>query len=399
MHAASPLRIQPRALAVVCMLVCLAAGVVPAAAIDVDDEGKLQVYGDFRLRAEADWDSMRTSGTERDDRNRIRIRARVGLNWKPLGGLSFGLRLRTGSDESQQSPHITIVDLDDNDTGAAQVNLDKWFVKGARGNVWGWAGRNSLPFWKQNEMFWDDDVTPAGVAGGLGHSFGERGTVNLNVGYFSLPVGMQAFSGNLGLGQVVYENGTDNVSFTLAGGLLHMEANSLDSDASLLRNGNGLRDYSLVILGAQIKLKGGNRPLTFGVDYMDNGEDYLASDAFGFANSDETDGHVLSIKWGSTSKKGDWLLGYWYAEIGTLAVNASFAQDDWVRWGSATQTDSSDLEGHEFRFAYGLGKVGNLVARLYVVESADGFVISGGSPVPSSMQDGNRFRLDYNVKF
>jgi hypothetical protein len=381
-------------------LACLAAAGAPAAAAKVDDEGKLEIYGDFRLRAEADWDSRRADGTERDDRNRIRIRARVGLDWKPLEGLSFGLRLRTGSDDNQQSGHITIIDLDDNDTGDAHVNLDKWFVKGTRGKLWGWAGRNSLPFWKQNDMIWDDDVTPSGVAGGLGQSVGERGKLTFHLGYFSLPVGMQEFAGNLGLGQIVYENDGDRFDFTVAGGLLRIEANPSDMDAATLRFGNGLRDYSIVVVDAQVKLGVGGRPLTLGVDYLSNQEDYGPSDAFGFANRDETEGHVVSVQWGGTGEKGDWLVGYWYADIGTLAVNASYAQDDWIRWGSGTQTDSSDLQGHELRFAYGLGRVGNLVARLYLVESAGGFVLDGaGNPVSSSEQDGKRFRLDYNVKF
>lgn len=89
----------------------------------------------------------------------------------------------------------------------------------------------------------------------------------------------------------------------------------------------------------------------------------------------------------STKNKGDWLLGYWYADIEQFAVNSSFAQDDWVRWGSATQTRASDMKGHELRAAYGLGGGMNLVARLYLVEAV------------TSVEDGNRFRLDFNYKF
>ena len=58
-----------------------------------------------------------------------------------------------------------------------------------------------------------------------------------------------------------------------------------------------------------------------------------------------------------------------------------------MRWGSATQTDSSDLEGFELRAAYGLGGGQSVVARLYLVEA----ITSG--------QDGSRFRVDYNFKF
>ena len=103
--------------------------------------------------------------------------------------------------------------------------------------------------------------------------------------------------------------------------------------------------------------------------------------------TEETDGYDAYLSWGGTGNKGDWRLGIWWAHIETLAVVASYAQDDWVRWGSATQTDSSDFEGFELRAAYGLGNGQNIVARLYLVEA----ITSG--------QDGSRFRIDYNFKF
>jgi hypothetical protein len=68
-------------------------------------------------------------------------------------------------------------------------------------------------------------------------------------------------------------------------------------------------------------------------------------------------------------------------------VNASFAQDDWIRFGSATQTDSSDFSGHELRASYAISKTLNVVSRLYLVDAI------------TTIQDGNRFRVDLNWKF
>lgn len=86
-------------------------------------------------------------------------------------------------------------------------------------------------------------------------------------------------------------------------------------------------------------------------------------------------------------QQGDWLVGYYYADIETLAVNSSFAQDDWMRWGSATDTRGSDFHGHEFRFGYVLPWKWKLLARFYSVESNN------------NPEDGNRFRIDFNRKF
>jgi hypothetical protein len=117
--------------------------------------------------------------------------------------------------------------------------------------------------------------------------------------------------------------------------------------------------------------------------------DYDAADVAPFpaTDTDETLGYVLSVQVGQLKKRNDWLFGYYYAHIETFAVNASYAQDDWIRFGSATQTDSSDFEGHEIRLGYALSANINLLARLYLVEAI------------TTPQDGNRFRVDLNWRF
>ncbi len=156
-----------------------------------------------------------------------------------------------------------------------------------------------------------------------------------------------------------------------------------------MRNGNGARDYSIWKGSLQARFAVGKRPLTLAGDVMHNVEDYSPNDPdpFTASNFDQNNGYVLSILLGALQKRGDWQAGYYYAYLETLAVHASYAQDDWVRWGSATQTDSSDLKGHELRFVMALSKRANLMARLYLVEAI------------TSVLDGKRFRLDFNYSF
>ena len=130
-------------------------------------------------------------------------------------------------------------------------------------------------------------------------------------------------------------------------------------------------------------------PFSLGADLFHNFEDYTAADVAPFPadSDDERLGYVFSAVLGQLHEQHDWLIGYYYAHIETFAVNASYAQDDWIRFGSGPQTDSSDFEGHEFRFAYSLSKQVNLVARLYLVDAI------------TTVQDGDRFRLDLNWRF
>ena len=357
----------------------LAAVAVPAHAAD----RKYDLFGDVRFRLEADWDSRRADGSERDDRERARVRGRIGVDVRPKAGWQLGARLRTGSRASQQSPHVTVLDFDSNPTGDRDVLLDQWFVRAERDGSWGWVGRNSFPFWKQNEMFWDDDVTAAGIA--LGHELGISG-LSVVGGYLALPDGGVDFNGRLLGGQLIYSKAAASRRHTFAGGVFLFEG---DTRAMNSRSGNGERDYTIWVGSYQAQSMGASRPWRLGLDWMHNSESYSASDPdpFTAAHRDDRDGLALSVSRGQTNGAGDWLVAYTYAYIETFAVHASYAQDDWVRWGSATQTDSSDLEGHELRFSLGLTGESNLNVRLFLVEAI------------SSAQDGKRIRLDYNRKF
>ncbi len=335
------------------------------------EQGGFKLYGDFRARLEADWDSRTPDGTERDDRTRIRVRARLGVEYAASERLVFGARLRSGSDFSQQSPHVTVVDLDGNDTGDADFNLDKWFLKAKGEKAWVSIGRDGLPLWKPDEMAWDDDVTPAGVAFGTRSGRGGRG-FEATAGYFSLPAGMRKFSGNLGLAQVVFRR----KGLTVAGALLDVDADPADPDGALLLSGNGARDYRIWVASLEAKLG----RWTFGVDGLHNGESYPASEPL----RDEVDGVVASLE---VDSGHGWRAAWVFARIEALAVHSSYAQDDWVRWGSATQTRATDLEGHELRFVKDLADGQNLTLRLFLAEAL------------TSVEDGSRFRADWNVRF
>jgi hypothetical protein len=197
----------------------LAIGPAQAAEAGTAPDGlkMLKLFGDFRLRFESDWDSKRANGTEREDRSRLRIRARFGARIDPNPYVSFGVRLRTGSRESQQSPHFTISDFSGNATGPKSVVFDKWYAKVKYEGVSAWGGRNSFPFWKQNELFWDDDATPAGLAVRYNRPVG-GGKLTVNGGYLALADGMELFNGYLGAGQLVYSAEVGGAKLTAAGG-------------------------------------------------------------------------------------------------------------------------------------------------------------------------------------
>ena len=350
----------------------------------IDNNTNLTFYGDLRLRYESDWDSQTTAGAGRVNRERGRIRVRAELNYQLADAWSFGTRVRTGNAHSQQSPHLTFT-ADDHIRDTTEFVADRYFVQFKEGGFTGWAGRNTTPFWQQNEMFWDEDVTPTGLAASYDMKVGD-GKMSLIGGAFYLPDGGYDLNGQMVSGQIKYSLPVKASQFTVAAGLHFMNG---EQGARNLLNRNGDRDYLIGVASAQWSVPVKGIPFALGVDVMNNFQDYDATDVAPFpaADTDETFGYVLSAQLGQLKKRHDWLVGYYYAHIETFAVNASYAQDDWARFGNATQSALSDIKGHEVRLAYALSKQINLMARAYFVEAI------------TTVQDGNRFRVDLNWKF
>jgi len=346
---------------------------------------KLKFFGDLRLRAEADWDSLQSDGTERLDRDRLRVRARIGFIYAYDEHISFGARLRTGNPVDQQSPHVTLGD----EFESKAVNFDRAFIQGTWGHAWAWGGKNASPFWMQNELFWDDDVNPEGVAGGLVFKVGKSAMrLKPTAGYFIMEGSGSSnrFSekSNVAAAQLAVESTLKRVDLSGAAGFYTFNDNMATTDIALAD-----MDYAIWVAGARAIFKT-SKPWSIGVDYMRNVENYAPT----LFNEDQDTGYVFQVNLGQLKQRKDWLVGYYYAHIEKFAVVARLAQDDWLRWGSGTDTTSSNFEGHEFRLAYAFGPSWNVMLRVYAVEG-----IELESPTAVALQDGKRARLDLNIAF
>jgi hypothetical protein len=159
---------------------------------------------------------------------------------------------------------------------------------------------------------------------------------------------------------------------------------------------NGDRDYTTWQVSFQARSTKWKSPLRVGFDLAVNSQDYgdAPPGSFTAFHRDENIGYVFSVVLGDANGPGHWQFGYSYAYVEMFAVNSSFAQDDWVRWGTAEQIRDTNFKGHEFSGVVGLPQGFSTVARLYVV---DGITLR----TPDSLQkeDGNRVRVDLNYEF
>lgn len=363
-----------------------------------DEESKPRLfdpYGDFRLRLEQDWDSRQGDGTELDDRLRLRFRLRVGVHLNITDRWSATVQLRSGPHAGQQSPHITIYDFNGGTNGPYQFNFDYWYASYQAGGLEAWAGRNELSFWHQDDLFLIDNITFAGVGGSYSHP-AAGGDLTWHANYVALPVGMRDFSGTSLIAQVAYARELEATGFTVAASVFASWADPDDPVGEMLLTQNNTRDYDLLNLQFQHNSTVFGRPLRLGFDYSHNFRDY--SDAppgtFSAFHQDHVNGYVLEALWGPSGSAGDWLVGYFYSHVEALAANSSYIEDDWARWGNSTQSRLTNMKGSEFRFLYTIASNQNIYARLFFVDA-----INLLEPGDTFLENGKRFRIEYNISF
>ena len=106
-----------------------------------------------------------------EDRERARLRLRLGVNATILNDLDAGIRLATGSAGSAVSTNLTM----DNDFGSYEVVLDRAYLKRTQRDVDGypwltaWGGRMPNPFFS-TELLWDSDLNLDGAAATFRHN-------------------------------------------------------------------------------------------------------------------------------------------------------------------------------------------------------------------------------------
>jgi hypothetical protein len=363
-----------------------AAAPAKAAGPEIKEETKLKLAGDVRFRAESDWNSRQADGTERADRDRLRFRFRLGFTYTIDEHYSFGGRIRSGVSQDQQSPHTTLGD----EFETKPVNIDKAYLQGSWKYGWVWGGKNAFTFWTQNELLWDEDVTPEGVAGGGNYRFGQsHWRLKPVLGYFILETAVVSDQidekSDLVAAQLALEASYAKVDLAFAADSYSFYDNPDTTDVALAD-----LDYQIWHGGAKAAFKTAWKPWSIGFDYMKNTEDYPDT----LFNGDKKTGYVAGLNLGRLKEKKDWLVAYYYAHIEKYAIVARLGQDDWLRWGSATDTRSSNFEGHEFRFAYAIRPNFNVMLRVYLVK---GIVLE--TPTAVDLEDGKRARLDFNMSF
>lgn len=344
----------------------------------------IKVKGDLRYRHEL------ITETGKTDRNRQRIRLRLGLSAEANDSLDVHVRLATGSDD----PVSTNQSLDDA-FSTKGIQLDQgyfdWHPERI-GDLHMLGGKMKNPFHMPGKsgLIWDGDLTPEGLAAAY-----EAGSANTkafaNLGYYwveerssdndTMLAGLQAGAkiktakGDLILGAAFFDYANIIGRATLADATdgFGNSTTTVDPDG-IPGTGDEYEiynnDYDLVEAFAEYKFKAGGTPLSVYADFVSN-----------MAASTDKVGYLFGFTIGKAKDPGTWSFGYNYRRLEADAVVGAFCDSDFAGGGT-------DGIGHQVKIGCAMAEHAVCGVTYFFNEKGIG-----------SGTDYGRLQVDFKMKF
>jgi hypothetical protein len=356
---------------------------------------KVKISGDFRYRHEH-IDAEKTGSDVRwkdgRDRDRIRARLKIDAEINDDWDLATGEReilvdedLEAGMFADPISSNQTLKQ----DFSRKDIWLDlayfSWHPMAAKGlNVFG--GKIKNPFYTagKNELIWDHDLNPEGIAANYVIPLNKKDELYINGGGFWVDESSSGVDASLWGVQGYLKHTMGNPDYIL-GGISYLDYGNIQDKT----------DKFGIVAGNTSKTVGGSTLWASDFDIFELFTEYgtecfdLPISFFGswahnlVATSDGDKGWLIGGKLNKANDPDSWEFGYNYREVDADSVLGAFTDSDFISGGT-------DGRGHEFGFAYQLAK--NLQAGVTYFQSEIGRT-SGRS------LDYRRLQLDLNLKF
>ncbi len=348
---------------------------------------KVRFYGDFRYRFES------VDGDLSETRNRNRVRARLGMQARINEEMTFDLRLASGGWFDDDAGEFTL----GGSPTSSNETLDTYF---SSKSIWldrayityqpNWAdglsvlaGKMGNPFYNvgQNQLIWDSDVNPEGVALQYGTNWSKTDTVFVNAGAFYVEENdsssdVTLFGAQAGLHHAFNDTskmtvGASYYDYTnIEGATPDVIPTGSTFGGNTLTGGTYAFDYNMVELFGEVSTKVGRLPLAVFGNWVNN----VASGV------DQDTAWLAGVIVNKTKKPGDWAFSYDYRDIEADAVLGVFNDGDFNGGGT-------DARGHRFGLNYMVLENTVLGANYYRTESRE------------TDADENRLQLEVLVKF
>jgi hypothetical protein len=318
---------------------------------------KFTPFGDLRIRDESFYDQQtaKSNGSVTHARNRVRLRARVGVKYTYSDELSATVRLASGNPNDPISTNQTL----GTEFTPKNINLDWAYLTVAPGKTFGIrpglftlnAGKFPNPMFRVGEMVFDDDLSPEGfneIVQLLDQPVGPLDQVKLNIEQWNFQEVTNATDGwMLGgqinptahVGDVLVEAGlgqyywlepsliaqASNTNSTLV--LSNLVNTTTSGGKTTITGFQSGFDQTNFTLAATLPNVGGGMPLKFFGDYVYNWQ----------ATNSHANGGMGGFRLGAPKEKGDWAGALYYEYLQQEAAIGDFTFSDFNNGGTNVQ--------------------------------------------------------------
>jgi hypothetical protein len=314
---------------------------------------KVKISGDLRYRHE----SIDEEGSDRDwdtGVNRHRIRARIKIEGKVNDDTDVIFRLASGTGD----PVSTNQTLE-NSFSQKAIWIDQayfnWHPAAMKGlNVYG--GKMANPFYNVggNQLIWDGDLNPEGIAAGYVMPLGKNNTLHLAGGGFWVDESSGGVDTSLWAIQAYLKHIFEDKSELIAGASHYNYGNikgrgdlkttwagssSHDFFGNTTSGSMFASDFDLIEGFAEYNFAYRQLPLSVYGNYVKN---------CGAATSEDT-GWLIGCKVNRAKDPGSWEFSYDYRSLQKDAVLGALSDSDFIGGGT-------DGKGHRFGLMYQLAK-------------------------------------------
>lgn len=318
--------------------------------------GSLRISGDIRFRDELFINQGFDSLTSPGPRNRLRVRARLGLDGTLGKNFDWGVRLATGNFTDAISSNQTLTDFFTRKPFAIERAFVRYDSRTDDVGVQLVAGKFE-PTFRRTQLVWDDDVNVEGASEAIYFKtksalsqiklvafqlpFSEQAaardgivyggqvqtdfriasnlTANFNVALYDW-VRADLVARGLGVAATQVNGGINNGAGTTGG-----QNGALGTTNRVIRDANGnvvgyLAGFNLLDILSQINWQASSRfPVTLTLDFVRNMTNRVDNEKNGFWGT---------VRVGRNSEEGDWVFEYTYARIQQDAVLVPFNASD-----------------------------------------------------------------------
>ena len=304
----------------------------------------VKLKGDLRLR----YQHQSEDGSV--DRDRGRIRYRLGIEAKPSEGWIVGAGLASGGSDLRSTNQSF-----DSSFSTKGINLDYAYAQYSFNDqlkVIGGKFKRKAYLWQTTDLVWDGDINPEGVSASYIHS-SDLGTTFANAGLWILEENSSSEEdAKLAYLQIGQKMSDGDVFGTVAGTYYgYSEINALGDIAT--EGSNTDYEFDAISISAEVGLKnafGEGSKASLIADWINNID----------TNTSEDSGFAFGIK----LAKGPWSGKYIYADLETNAVPDIFPDSD--RFDGLT-----GIDGHEIAVNYKLQKNVTLGLDYYTTDRGD----------------------------